>query len=325
MSLADVQGIISNAQSTATTVINDAKSYSALAQSAAATITSPGSAGSIVWTKPTVFNAVTGAIDLGTVFTQEAANNFADLGPGYLAKFASFLTSYFPNVGACLQSNSDNWICSMIVNGGNGLPDSVVNMIWQRAREEISKDIAARRDGAFNDIAARGFTMPTGALNYRLMQFDQEGINKSASTARETAIKNVEIQIENVRFAVKEAIAIRVESMRMAVAYVQTYIKAYDSATDRAKAMVTARLQYFNAINGYYDAFSRIEALDVEVKKSNQGTVLQDNELFVKAAYEGTKTRVDAALAGAQALGAMAAAAMGAQNSLAYTGHNTTG
>ena len=70
--------------------------------------------------------------------------------------------------------------------------------------------------------------------------------------------------------------------------------------------------------------FARIEALDVQVKSTNQGATLHDNELFVKAAYEGTKTRVDAALSAAQALGAMAAAAMGAQNSLAYTGNTST-
>ena len=166
--------------------------------------------------------------------------------------------------------------------------------------------------------------MPTGAVNYRLMQLDQEAINKAASVARETAIKNIEIQIENVRFAVGKAIELREAAMRLAVAYVQTYIKAYDSATDRAKAMVAARFQFWNSINGYYDAFSRIEALDVEVRKTNVANTFHDNELFVKAAYEGTKTKVDAAIAAAQAMGQAAAAALGAQNSLAYTGDTTT-
>ena len=324
MSLADVQTIISNAQTNAQSALTQAQTYAASAQSAAATITSPGSAGTVVWSKPTVFNAVTSAVDLGTIFNQEAANDFGALGPDYLSKFSSFLGSYFPNVGACLAANSENWICNIITNGGNGLPDSVVNTIWMRAREEISKDIAARRDEAYNDFAARGFTMPTGAVNYRLMQLDQEAINKAASVARETAIKNIEIQIENVRFAVGKAIELREAAMRLAVAYVQTYIKAYDSATDRAKAMVAARFQFWNSINGYYDAFSRIEALDVEVRKTNVANTFHDNELFVKAAYEGTKTKVDAAIAAAQAMGQAAAAALGAQNSLAYTGDTTT-
>lgn len=320
MSLADVQTIINNAASSANSSLTQAQVYASQAQSAAATITSPGSAGSIVWSKPTVFNAVTGAIDLGTVFNQEANNDFNALGPDYLGKFSTFLGSYFPNVNACLQANSDNWICNMIANGGNGLPDSVVNMIWQRSREQISKDVAARRDQAYTEFGARGFSVPTGALNYRLMQIDQEAINQVATVARETAIKNIEIQIENVRFAVKAAIELRETAMRLAVAYVQTYIKAYDSATARAEAMVNARAKFFASINGYYDAFSRIEALDVEVKKANVANTYRDNELFVKAAAESTDKKVNAAIAAAQAMGSAAAAALGAQNSLAYTG-----
>jgi hypothetical protein len=323
MSLADVQSIITAAQNASSSALSQAQSYSQLAQTAASTITSPGSSGTVVWSKPTVFNAVTGNVDLGTLFDQEAANNFGALGPDYLGKFSSFLGSYFPNVSACLQANSDNWICNMITNGGNGLPDAVVNMIWQRAREQIAKDIGAKRDTAFNEFGARGFTVPTGALNYRLMQIDAEAINKAADVSRETAIKNIEIQIENVKFAVQKAIDLREAAMRLAIGYVQTYLKAYDSATERAKDMVLSRYQFWNAINGYYDAFSRIEALDVEVRKTNVANAYHDNELFVKAAAESTKNKTEAALAAAEAMGKAAAAALGAQNSLAYTGDVT--
>jgi hypothetical protein len=324
MSLADVQGIITNAQKVANDATADARNYSSLAQTAAATITNPGSSGSVIWSKPTVFNAVTGAVDLGTLFNQEANNDFNALGPDYIAKFTGYLGTYFPSVGACLATNTDNWICNMILNGGNGLPDAIVNMIWQRAREEIAKDIAARRDNAYSEMSSRGFTSPPGALNYQLMQLDQEAISKNSSVARDTAVKNIEIQIENVRFAVGKAIEIRMEAAKLAIEYVRTYIKAYDSATERARAMVQARFWFFGAINAYYDAFSRIEALDVEVRKTNVEGFRFDNKLFVEAAYDSTKTKVEAALSAAQALGAMAAAAIGAQNSLAYIGNTST-
>jgi len=320
MSLADVQTIIANAASSAEDALDDAQTYAQAAQSAAATIVYPGASGSIVWTKPTVVDQVTSATDVGTLVKTEAVNAFNDLGPDYLNKFSNFLTSYFPNVAACLATNTDSWICNMITNGGNGLPDSVVSMIWQKAREQISKEIASKRDEAYSEYAARGFTVPAGTINYRLLQLDQESIDRAASVSRETAIKNIEIQIDNVKFAISKAIEIREAAQRLAIAYVGTYIKAYDSATERARAMAAARLQFYSAINGYYDAFARIEALDVQVKNLNIEHAIQDNKLFVDAAWKGTEIRTKAALVAADALGKAAAAALGAQNSLAYTG-----
>lgn len=320
MALADVQAIIAAAQAAATSALNDAKSYSALAQSAAATIVYPGSAGTITWTKPILSGAVLSATDLGSAFDTAAANNFANLGPDYISKFNAFIATYFPNVNGCLATNSDNWICNTIINGATGIPAAIENAIWQRAREAILKEGRAQRDEAYTDFASRGFSMPAGQLNYRLLQIDQKNIDKSAEIARETAIKAIEVQIETIKFAVQQAIAVRLGAAQAAASYVKGYIQTYDSATERAKAMASLRFQFWNAYNDYWRAFAAIEALDVQVRSSNVQNTYRDNDLFVKAANDGTTNRTHAALAAAQALGAAAAAALGGQNSLAYTG-----
>jgi hypothetical protein len=324
MSLADVQSLINSAQGAASDALTQAEQFAAAAQSAAATITSPGSSGSIVWTKPALIAPITANNDLGAAFLAQAANEFNTLGPGFQTQFQTFIATYFPNVSACLQANADNWICNMIVNGGNGIPQSVSDQIWQRARENVLKEVAATRDMAYNEWAARGFSLPVGALQARLMQIDQQRIDKTAELARETAIKNIEIQIENIRFAVKAAIEVRIAAARAAIDYVRQYLQAYENATERAKAMVYARWQFYGVINDYYRAVAAIESLDVEVKKGNVLNTYHDNELFVKAAAEGTKIRTDAAIAAAQALGQAAAAALGAQNTLAATMDTTT-
>ena len=323
MSLADVQSLIDAAKSAASDSLDDAKNYASLAQSAAATIVFPGTSGTIVWKKPTLPDPISGGTDLGFVFNTEAANAFAALAPDYLSKFTNYIDTYFPDVDGCIKANSDNWICDTIANGGTGIPAAIQNAIWQRAREAIAKDVAAQRDNAYTEYAGRGFSVPAGALTYRLMQIDQQAIDKSAEVARETAIKNIEIEIENIRFVVERAVQLRLGAVQAAINYALAYLKAYDSATERGKAVVAGRAQYWNTINAYYDAFARIEALDIEVKKGNIGAAQYDNDLFVKAASQSTRYKVEAALAAAQSLGSAAAAALGAQNTLANIGHIT--
>lgn len=323
MALADVQQIIDAAQSAASDALDEAKTYAQSAQSAASTVVSPGSSGTIVWVKPELVQPIQADSDLGNVFTVEAANAFTDLGPDWLDKFGDFLTTYFPDVNGCIRDNSDNWICDTIANGGTGIPAAIQDAIWQRAREAIARDIAGQRDGALTEFAARGFSLPSGALNYRLLQLDQTAIDKSAEVARETAIKNIEIEIENIKFAVQQAVQMRIGAAQAAIGYVGSYIKTYDSATDRAKAMTDARYKFWAASNSYYDAFARIEALDVQVKTKNVEHTLEDNKLFVQAAAAGTEIKVKAALAAAQSMGSAAAAALGAQNTLANVGDIT--
>lgn len=323
MSLADVQDLINTAKSAASDALDDAKNFAAAAQSAAATITYPGSSGTIVWTKPNLPNPIVSGTDLGAVFNTEAGNAFAALGPDYLSKWGDFINTYFPDVDGCIQANSDNWICNTIANGGTGIPAAIQDAIWQKGREEIAKDVAAARDNAYTEFSSRGFSVPAGALNYKLMQIDQQAINKAAELARETAIKNIEIEIQNIRFAVERAVQLRLGAIQGAVAYAATYLKAYDSATERGKAVVLARTQYWNTLNAYYDAFARIEALDIQVKSGNVSNTYHDNALFVDAAAKGTQQKVHAALAAAQSLGSAAAAALGSQNTLANIGDIT--
>jgi hypothetical protein len=155
------------------------------------------------------------------------------------------------------------------------------------------------------------------------LQLDQSALDKAAEVARATAIKSVEIQIETIKFAVQQAIAVRLGAAQAALGYVGAYIKAYDAATERAKAMTEARYKFWVASNAYYDAYARIEALDVQVKDKNVEHTLEDNKLFVHAAAAGTEIKVKAALASAEALGSTAAAALGAQNTLANVGDIT--
>lgn len=316
MSLADVRDLIDAAQSAASDALSDARNYSSQAQSAAATILFPGSSGQIVWTKPTLPNPIISGTDLGYVFNTEAGNAFAALAPDMLGKFSDYIGTYFPDVNACIKTNSDNWICDAIANGGTGIPAAIQNAIWQRAREAIAKDVAAKKDGAYTEYASRGFSVPGGMLNYTLLQLDQEAINKAAEAARESAINAIEVEIQNIRFAVERAVALRLGAVQAALGYVGAYIKAYEAATDRGKAVVLGRAQYWNTLNAYYDAFARIEALDIQVKSGNIGATLNDNRLFVESTHKSTQTKVEAALAAARALGAAAAAALGAQNTL---------
>jgi len=83
--------------------------------------------------------------------------------------------------------------------GGTGLSATVEAGIWDRAREREAATAQAQADEATLQDEALGFDFPTGALNARLEAVGQEYHNKVSSINRDIAIKQAELEQQNLR------------------------------------------------------------------------------------------------------------------------------
>jgi hypothetical protein len=150
-----------------------------------------------------------------------------------------------------------------------GLSDAIFQAIWQRAKEREDGVAAQARDTAFEEFAARGFSLPPGALVARTNEIIQGNQNKSSSLLREQAIKQAEMEVENVRFAMTEG-------ARLSVALLDNHLQTERLGFEIARTTVDLALQLFGAQVNRYNADVNAYRTEAEVFKTQlEGEVLK--------------------------------------------------
>lgn len=141
--------------------------------------------------------------------------------------------------------------------GGTGLPPSIEQAIWDRgrAREDVIAQKATQE--AYEEFAARGFALPSGALAGRVSEVWQKNREAASTFSRDVAIKQAELEIENLKFSVQTGIQLEGQLMTYSGQYAQR-------ALDAAKTTVQVSIDIFNAQVALYN--SRLQAYQTEAQ-----------------------------------------------------------
>lgn len=247
----------------------------------------------------------------------------ADLDPDFVEQVEDFIERYFPEVAACLKTRIDNWICDTIANGGTGFNPDVENALYERSRAREVLDARRGTDEVINGYAARGWSMPSGILIDGVQRVQQGLSDKVSTHGRDVLIKQMDIEIENIRFAVEQGIRLRLGAIDALVAFLRAWMSVRELALEKAKAIVESRVRLYSAIGEYYRAIIGAAQLYLEYDKIRIDSEAKELELFVTNAIASYEAHVKGAVAAAEAVGQIASAALGAQNTLAEIAHQT--
>ncbi len=319
---ATIEEIINNARAFADEYGEAAQDLAEQAQVAAQSVTTlsdpPGIAEPNVTEPP-----IPPSGDSGVEFKSNFNELFDQLGPEFDARLTALVERFFPEIDDCLPNTIDNWICNTILNGGTGIPVAVEDQIWERSRAREALDAQRQTDEVIEQFAGRGFTLPSGALLNATARI-QDGLSQKVSThSREVAIKQVDIEIANIRFAVEQGIKLRLGAIDATINYLRAWLGIVKESVDYGTAISTARLKLYDSSSDYYRALIAGEALLLDWGKANSVAFLEGQRNFVSLTNENTKARVDAAIKSAAAIASIASAATAAQNSLAQISNNT--
>lgn len=229
-------------------------------------------------------------------------------------KFADFFIKYFP-IRATLMPAVESWLERAITSGGTGVNPDVERSIWQRDRDRISLDAATATDEAINLFAARGFPMPPGALNAQVTAIQRKRSADIAAVSRDVAIKSFDTEVENIRFAVAQAIDYRTKAIGAAADYIKALAVAPSIASSMSTQSADAQARLISAASSFYNA--RINAADYELKAESTNADLAFRVASKNADIitDYSRQRVDAAVAAAESAGQQAAAALNGLNS----------
>lgn len=312
-----INQMIQEALSRAADMADAAKGYSDDAIQAVGTIALNRPNTLITATPPTF----TGSLDdpTSTVLSNYDANAGA-LVDKLATTFAGFLDTWFPRTNACLTS-AEQWLCDTIQNGGTGIPADVENQIWERSRARELTDANRLEEEAYAEFASRGFSMPPGALVERVDRIRQDAANKVSTHGRDVAIKQAEIHIDTIKFAVSEALKYRVAAIQAALDYWKGYLSPYDIAAKRALAEVEITTKFYNSALEYFKAEISLYGHVVNAQATQIGDELKAYGMEISGVGEWAQARSIAAGRAAQAVGAIGASAQSGLNTLAQYGY----
>lgn len=136
---------------------------------------------------------------------------------------------------------------SRMLAGGVGIPDAVWNALWDKARER--EDITGTKlaQEITDAWANKGFSLPTGTQVARIAEAQQAVLNATNTISRDIAEKQAQHEIENLRFAVQQGIAL--ENM-LGEWYQNQLTRMLDAAKYSFQASITlyeAKVTLFNA------------------------------------------------------------------------------
>lgn len=205
--------------------------------------------------------------------------------------------------------------------GGTGLHPYVEDAIFSRSRDRQHELTRAAVEEAFTQWASRNFTMPPGMLVKNVNVAQEQGRLKEAELNRDIMIEAAKWEIENLRFAVQQGIALEGLNMNL---FENMAKRLFEVARFQAEAQINvfnAQVNLFNAQNAAFQTLamvyktklegvqakvatyktmvdaqsvlSQINVQRVEVFKARLQAVLSNVEVF-KALMEGAKIRTEA-------------------------------
>lgn len=160
--------------------------------------------------------------------------------------------------------------------GGTGLKPAVENAIYERARLKNDAEARRVRDSALADAAARGFTIPGGALLSAIQQARQAGADNNAKASSEIVVMQAEMEQKNLQFAVTTSTGLRTALLNATLSYHQNLTTINGQALDYAKTVMSAIIEVYN---------TAVKAFTVKLEAYKADAVVYETRL--KAAMSG--------------------------------------
>lgn len=189
------------------------------------------------------------------------------------------------------------------IHGGSGLAPAVEQQIWDRSRDRETQIALAREQEVLRGAEALGFPLPSGVLVGQLTDARREYHDKLSGLSRDIAIKQAEMEQQNVKDAIQSALQLETTLLDDCYKLEMLAFEASKAAATQAIAAHNAALEHFKALlDGYrsyataYDTVVKAEMNKVEVFKAML-TAEQTKADVNKSLVERYKAEVEGSMA----------------------------
>lgn len=218
--------------------------------------------------------------DLGNLDADDMLNEFSTVSGDLIAELKAalieFADRWFPP-GQYLEK-STAWL-ERVIDGGSAINAQVEAALWERDRARLFAEAGRAKDDALTQWAGRGYALPPGALAHQVLAINLGVSNQLAQQSRDIAIKAHTDELENAKFAVQQAIALRTSAMSAAINFIQALASSMSQAiqltTGKADAIAriaSAKAAVFSAeADAMTRVFTAVSGAETEHYKAETG------------------------------------------------------
>lgn len=321
--IAQLDAIINAALSAATEAQTAAQGYTDQAQTAASSsIQNIGDAPDVDEIDLAVPLFINPGEDLSQDFKTQYDLALGQIDGDLAGETTDFLNNWFPDLTACIKTNVSSWLCDAI-NGGVGLPAAVMAQLWGQARDREARATSQALSQSIDKYGGMGWDLGSEYIANVGKQIVVEGGKAVSELNRTISIEEAKLRIETAKFAIEQAINLRLGILRALVDFLNMKIRMYGEARDKATAYVDAKRRLWESVQAYYRAIIDAKELLLKGQIANQAKDLEIVKYGVQAIVAVIENRTRAAVAAADTMGDIASSARGAINALAHEGHIT--
>ena len=153
--------------------------------------------------------------------------------------------------------------------GGTGLPAAVEDALFSRARERDSAETRRAVQEVSDTWAARGFSMPPGMLAKQVEVIREQGRLRAAELNRDILAQAATWEIENLRFAVQQGMALEQLTANLHQNMAQRLFEVARFQAESQINVFNARISLFNAQNAAFETLAQVyrTRLDAAISK----------------------------------------------------------
>lgn len=236
--------------------------------------------------------------DLDQVYKEQYETSSAVMRDVINGELERFIDKYFPefhNSMAAIESRLQTYLA-----GGTALTPAVEDQIFNRAVDKVNAETRRAVEAAYDTAAKSGFTIPPISLLAAAQAAEQAGHDNNSRAAVEIAIKQAELEQQNLQFAVTQSIALRQIAVNAGLNWAGTVVQVNGQALQYARDVVDQLARAFDLAAKYAEIQARLYEADAAVYRVRLEGAMALIEAFtaevnaLKVVAEVDKARVDA-------------------------------
>ena len=233
-----------------------------------------------------------------------------------------FFNTYYP-LGSDAFDEAQSWLVDVINNGGTGIPASVEDQIWQRARDRLNHESLSAGDQVMNAAAARGLPLIDGASVATLKSIQFKKIQELGQQSTAIASKQAEIAIDTIKFAIGEAIKSRFSAMTAAGDYIRSLLAGLGTTVEISKLNADSKARMMDAVATLYRTRLYRDDMIINSQVSKRG---QDESFYrdlTNNHWSDMRIQIEAATNAASAYAKTAQAALNSLQTVASAANSS--
>ncbi len=232
-----------------------------------------------------------------------------------------WLNRYFPELQNCMRSQPEQWLCDIITGKAPlGMSQDVFDAVWQQARDREYRARNSATEQLRAEYSSRGFRLPPGAMIASINQAEEAASDAIANVNVMEAIKDAEIKLDLLKFAVEQAAQLKLGIFRALADFYRQWSSTLDKNYEASRIKVQAYQSLNSALASYYQTELGFEKLRLDAAELRMRGEISEKDLQARLYTSDNKNQAfGQAVRGFADIAASAASAAGTLQANIFT------